>query len=278
MRGGWLAFVLISISTIVPSPKAQETRSLPLGKPLRAIELPEGLEEISGLAVASQNSVFAHDDEFAIVYEISINDGKMISAFALGDPTVDGDFEGVAATDERVYLIASNGLLYEAPIGEHRKRVRYNIYDTGASDFCEIEGLTTGPAAGEFLLLCKSALTHSLDDRLVIYKWSLAERLSVSDPWMSIPYKDFLSGSERKDFRPSAIEWRPKDQSLLILSARNHMAVSLRRDGSYVSKEILPATDHPQAEGLAIMPSGVIVIGDEGGRSKGRLTIYGANP
>ena len=67
--------------------------------PAKEFYLPEGLREISGLAVASNNTVYTHDDNYAIVYEVDLNLQKAIKAFALGKPTVKGDFEDIAVRD-----------------------------------------------------------------------------------------------------------------------------------------------------------------------------------
>lgn len=242
-------------------------------------QLSQGLTEISGLAVASKTSVYAHNDEHGIVYEINIADGNIISAFALGDPTARADFEGIAAYEGRIYLVTSAGLVYEAIIGAHRARVRYNIFDTGVGEFCEVEGISPGPEPAEFLLICKVAYESTLDGRLVVFKWDLAERAPVSTPWLNIPLTDLLTPLERKKFRPSAIEWRPQNNSLIILSARNQLTLSLRQDGSLLSKNALAPANHPQAEGIAIMPSGDLVIADEGTmRLPGALTIYKTVP
>ena len=195
---------------------AAQQNPLQLGDRSRHFQLVRGLTEISGLAVASDSSVYAHNDEHGIVYEVALSSGEIISAFALGEPTTRADFEGIAALDGRIYLVTSTGLIYEAIIGAHRARVRYNVFDTGVGEFCEVEGITRGAEPAEFLLICKSARKAALKGRLVIFKWSLAERTPVVEPWLNIPLLGLLTGRERDNFRPSAIEWRIKDSSLLV--------------------------------------------------------------
>ena len=223
-------FVVVLFWTICVDAFAQDRHS-PLDDASNHFSLNQGLTEISGLAVASQDSVYAHNDEHGIVYEIALADGRIIAAFALGEPTVKADFEGIAAFDGRVYLITSAGLVYESKIGPHRARVRFNIFDTGVGDFCEAEGITPGPSRDEFLIICKTAHKPELDGRLVVFKWSLAERLPVHTPWLNVKESDFLTPQERKKFRPSAIEWRAQSNSLVVLSARSHLFLNLRRDG-----------------------------------------------
>lgn len=254
---------------------AAQEQPFRMGDASSHFQLARGLTEVSGLAVASDKSVYAHNDEHGIIYEIALSNGEIIAAFALGEPTTRADFEGIAALEGRIYLVTSTGLLYEAMIGAHRARVRYNIYDTGVGEYCEVEGLTPGPAPAEFLLICKIAHRSALEGRLLAFKWSLADRMPVRAPWLNIPLSEILTFQERKNFRPSAIEWREQDKSLMVLSARSHLVLTLRRDGTVLLKKTLAAEIHRQAEGVAIMPSGDLVIADEGTmRLPGALTIY----
>ena len=126
------AVLIAALAAAAPAGRSATSISAYLSHPPdHQFFLPQGLSEISGLAVASPNTVYAHNDEYAIVYEIALDTGKALKAFALGKPTVKGDFEDIAVRGGNVYLLASDGHLYEAPIGEHRQRVRYNVYDTG---------------------------------------------------------------------------------------------------------------------------------------------------
>jgi uncharacterized protein YjiK len=246
------------------------------GPPMQA-PLAKGLAEISGLAAASEKSVYAHNDEHGIVYELTVAEGKILSAFALGDPTVKADFEGIAAHDGRIYLLTSTGLIYEAPRGANRERVKYNIFDTGVGTFCEAEGLAKAPFEHEFLILCKRAYVPALADRLVVFRWSLSERRVVTTPWINILYADLMSGKLSKEFRPSAIEWDAARQLMIVLSARSKHIIAVDQNGRTAYAKILTAKRHAQPEGVALMRSGDLVIADEGAhRGPGKLSVYQA--
>jgi len=236
--------------------------------------LPQGLSEISGLAVASPNTVYAHNDEHAIVYEIDLGTGKALKAFALGKPTVKGDFEDIAVRGGNVYLLASDGHLYEAPIGEHRQRVRYNVYDTGVGTHCETEGLSTGPQDGDFLILCKKPYDNELKDRLVMYLWNLRDRSPVSAPWLNVSLDGLVQPLDQANFHPSAFYWRRDRGSFMIVSAKGHSAIEIDEQGKLIDRVKLNKEDHPQSEGLTIMPDGRLVLSDEGPPGRGKISIY----
>ena len=86
-------------------------------------KLPRELEEVSGLAMTGDNRLLAHNDERAIVFEIDYRNGSIVKSFQLSDMNfpVAGDFEGVAATDDRIYLVSSSGRLFEFREGFSRR-------------------------------------------------------------------------------------------------------------------------------------------------------------
>jgi len=255
-----------------PAPRREPAASPEQG---RAFLLPKGLSEISGLAAASATSIYAHNDEYGIIYEVSVTDGAVLKAFALGRPTARGDFEGVAISGGRIYLLTSDGRIFEAPVSDHGARAVFNVYDTGLSGKCEFEGLTTGAAPGDFLLLCKRSAPELPDAAINIYRWNLEDRRQPAAPWASIPLKNLLTEDEARAFLPSAIERRATDGALIIISAANGMMVEVTQSGALVHKRSLGQSAHPQAEGVALLPSGAVVIADEGARrGPGRITVY----
>lgn len=246
--------------------------------PPQQVNLFAGLLEVSGLALGGDGTLFAHDDEYGIVYELRTRGGEVERAFALGDPTLERDFEGIETLNNRVYLLTSNGLIYEAPIGEHKDRVKFNAYDTGVGDFCETEGLSRGPDLDHgdptLLILCKTPKSKDQKNRVLIYRWNLVERLPVDTPWLDINRQSVTDGTPRT-FNPSAIDWSEKYQQIFILSAKGDRFASLKLDGTVVQKKKLSSKYHQQSEGISLLPSGEIVISDEGNLSQPpRLAIY----
>lgn len=234
-----------------------------------------GLIEISGLAVSDDGNVFAHNDEHGIVYKVDAATGTVTSAFALGTPTVEADFEGIAVAKNRIYLITSDGILYESVIGTHKSRVKFNAYDTGAGEFCEVEGLAGGNAEDQFLILCKEARQDALKDRLIIYSWSLKARLPVTKPAIDIPYGYFARPEDQKKFKPSALEYIPLTGEIILVSAKGKSFYNIDKNGAVISTLKLDGARHKQPEGLALMPSGHLMISDEGKKNTPpKLTVY----
>jgi len=244
-----------------------------------SFNLPDKLTEASGLAVAGPDSVFAHNDEFAIIYEFRLGDGKVLRAFALGKPTLEGDFEGIATGQGRVFLVTSDGLIYSVMPGKDGERVPYRVYDSGIGPRCEIEGLSQAPEPGELLLMCKRFRNDNHDALLEAYRWRIGEDHAEQQPYLSVSLDGLLKkNKDRAEFRPSGLEFYPACQQYYIVSARNQMVLVLDRSGALVAQRKFKAKRHPQAEGIVVMPDGRVVLADEGSRSrKGRISVYAKN-
>ncbi len=271
-----LLALLCGVAALAQAPvKDGATLSGYLGRPpVQQFFLPDRLTEVSGLAVASSDTVYAHDDNYAIVYEVNLTAQKTVKAFALGKPTIKGDFEDIAVSGGYVYLLTSDGHLYEAPVGENRKRVLYNAYDTGVGEHCETEGLAVGPADGDFLILCKKMHEPQLKDRLVIYVWNLRSRTPVATPWLNVSLDGLVDKLDQATFHPSAFIWRRERGTLMIISAKGHSAIEIDQQGRLLDRIKLDKEQHPQPEGLTMMPDGRLVLSDEGSRGQGKISVF----
>lgn len=242
--------------------------------PVQQFYLPEGLTEVSGIAMASNDTVFAHDDNYGIVYEVALTAGKTVKAFALGDPTVKAEFEDIATRGSYVYLLTNDGRIFEAPVGANRTRVMYNAYNTGAGAHCETEGLANGAADGEFLILCKKMRETEFKDHLVIYLWNLRDRQPVSTPWLNVSLDGLVPKLDQANFHPSALVWRRDKGTLIILSAKGHSAIEIDQQGRPVDRVKLDKDLHPEPKGMAMMSDGRLVISDMGSVGHGKISVY----
>lgn len=238
-------------------------------------KLPDKLNEISGLAATPDGRLLAVADEAAIVYELDHAQGKLVKAFALGDPTVRGDFEGIAALDGRVWLVTSDGVIYEAAEGEDGERVEYEAHRTDAGESCEIEGLAANAAERTLLLLCKDLRRNAKVERLAIFAWSMERRTLVSRNTVFLPDRHIASELRAERLRPSGIAVDGASGNLLIVTSRPKAVIEITADGTFVSAAELPSgARHRQPEGIELLEDGGLLIADEGGSHKARLAVY----
>jgi uncharacterized protein YjiK len=237
------------------------------------IKLPERLKEISGLAMTADGRALGHGDEAGIIYEIDIGRGEVIKAFRLGNKTVRADFEGIAVAGNRIYLVTSDGTIYESAEGRDKDRVRYITYDTGVGRECEVEGLAFEPTNRVLLVPCKRARVEALEDSVVIFRWSLDRRRMAEPPRITIPRRLLTARIKGAEFRPSAIERHPETGTYFLISARRRAIAEITSAGDVLDIRELPKDPHRQPEGIAFTPDLSLLIADEGER-RGQLTVY----
>lgn len=239
-------------------------------------KLPRELEEVSGLAITGDNRLLAHNDERAIVYEIDYRRGSIVKAFQLSDTNYPaaGDFEGIAATDDGIFLVTSNGRLFQCQEGDAGESVLFNVYTTGVGRDCEIEGLAYDHTRRELILVCKEARSLEMEGQLALCRWSIDDRRLERDGQTLIPVNDFSRHIKGKKFHPSGIERHPESGNYYIVAARQESIAEITPGGKVIAVRKFPAKWHRQVEGIAFAADGTLIVADEGAGRKGRLTLY----
>lgn len=248
-----------------------------LTEPAAVLRLPNRLREISGLAVAGDGRLFAHDDERAVIYEVDPRAGELVKAFALGDPVARADYEGIAIVEDRFYLVSSDGVIYEGAEGADDERLVFNTYGTGLGRRCEIEGLAHDPVADVLLLPCKTVRDESLRPFVTIFRWSLTERM-VADPPVLIDLAAVEEATEQRHFAVSGIARDPISGAFVLIAGPDRAIVSVSRDGEVLGGARLDGDLHRQAEGIEFGSDGRLFIADEGAGRRARITAYAAIP
>ena len=234
--------------------------------------LPRDLDEISGMTLTSAGRLLAHGDERAQVSEIDYRRGVITKQFVVGRPTITGDIEGIAAVHDAVFLLASNGTLYEFREGENGQRVGYITADTHLGKECEFEGLAFDPSINSLLLACKKVELEQMRDSMVIYRWKLqggGQRLSM----LAVPLTRILAAIGEKELHPSDITVDPKTGHYVIVASIEKALVEITPAGEVVSARKLGGR-HNQPESIAITKDGILIVGDEAGRRPAVITLY----
>lgn len=266
------------IIVLLPAALVAATHSVLLGYSLESAslmqwKLPDKLNEISGLALTADGRLLAVDDEVAIIYEIDYDNGKLVKAFAFGEPTVKGDFEGIAVADELVYLTTSSGRMYFAAEGADGQRVTFDNYDTGLGAYCQIEGLVQSTDNRLLYFVCKKARKKSGVADLNLFAWDLAERRLRPDESIVLPVSDIMRQLRIDRFSPSGVTIDRKTGNLIIVASRQRALAEITRDGRLVATRHLTSR-HKQAEGIELAKDGRLLIADEGGSHRARLAVY----
>ena len=247
-----------------------------LEKPARHFKLPKRLREISGLAMLAGNRLLAHDDERGVVVELSYRDGSVVKAFALGDQRepVAADFEGIAVAEGRIYLVSSSGQLYEFGEGADGEAVPYNLYATDIGREYEIEGLAYDPDQRVLLLVSKNPQNPEQAGLIALYRWSVETKQLVEPDRILLEESALASRVDHKRFQPSGIERHPVSGNYFVVAARQRAVAEITPQGQILAVAELPSGRHPQAEGIAFAADNTLIIADEGGKKRARLSFY----
>jgi len=228
--------------------------------------LPKVLREVSGIAVVDNEKLFIHHDEAAVVFEFNVDTQVVMQRFQLADPVLKIDLEGIALLDNDVYLTTSTGEIYKVTDGLNRTGVidDYEIFDTGLSGVCEIEGLDEDYTVGSLVLVCKQMLDQEAE-YISVYRYSpdTHETTRLFD----IPFAAF-----GKRLHATAIA-RQFD-SYIVLFGKEKLLGQLSREGLVLGVKELKKNHHAQSEGLGFLEDGRLVLADEGKKTSGRITIY----
>ena len=254
-----------------------------LAEPDQEFELPDELEEISGLGLSPDgNTLVAVQDEDGELFFINRYNGEMIAEFDFWD---DGDYEGVEFVGENVYVVKSTGTLYEVlrPGTDEQEVNKYNYF---LNDDNDVEGLAYDAANNRLLLACKADAGY--DDKgfprkKAIYGFDLSKKEMEEKPAYFVALDsvqhylqqgpairkvekvmEFFNPEEEFGFSPSAIAIHPLTGNLYITSSVGKMLLVMRRDGQILHIEKLSKRVHPQPEGLCFDAQGNLFISNEG--------------
>lgn len=231
--------------------------------------LPGKLHEISGLALTEDGRLLGHGDARGHVFEIDYRRGVVVKEFTLArdGQTVKADFEGITVANGTVYLLASDGSLYEFKEGRDGDQVAFTRYDPGLQAACEFEGLAYDKAINSLLLACKKVHDKSRKDSLVVFRWRLAGDSASRLSHFTVPLVLAVGANGWDGLHPSDITVEPVHHNYVIIASREHAMVELTPSGAVIFSRPLPG-EHPQAEGVAITTDSLLIISDEAGSSK----------
>jgi hypothetical protein len=230
--------------------------------------LPKVLHEVSGIAVLDDQKLLIHHDEAAVVFRFDLDTQVVTPRFALGEPALNIDVEGIASMAGDVYLVTSMGEIYEVPDGVNRTGVikDYVVFDTGLKDVCEIEGLARDLQSGSLVLACKQMLDKNAE-YISIYRFTPGSEKTEK-------LFDISFGSTGRKVHATAIASRPG--GYIVLFGKEKLIGRLDSQGTILELQALKKKWHPQPEGLGLLKDDRLVLADEGKKAKGRLTVYQA--
>ena len=282
-------------SLICQGLNAQSPHLYDFNKPDAVIRLPKQLKEISGLSVhKNSNQLLAVQDEDADIYCIDINTNLIECKRDFGKG---GDFEGLELVGEKVYVIKSDGDLYEFD-WKDKEELESKKTDTSLKGENDVEGLTYAPESNQLFIACKarpknvSSLKEAKETKC-IYAFDIKDKKLKPDPVFLIALADLRQHinqlpeeypnrkklfefyqRDHLDFSPSAIAIHPQTGNVYITSSKGKQLLVLKPDGKILALYKLDKNLLPQPEGLAFFPDGTLYIASEGKDDCGKILKF----
>ncbi len=241
--------------------------------PIAKWRMPPVLLEISGLALLENGNILAHNDQRGRIYVIDPLKGVILKWFSIGKNGIAADFEAIAVSGSDIFMLVSNGDVYQFREGEDRASVPFTKHDTKLGKECEFESLEIEAGTGAFLMPCKEIYKKSDRDQMLIYRWlrqaggePLVERITV-------PLAVAIGENDWKRLRPSDMTIDPQTGNFIVISGPEKALIEFTPQWEVVRSLPLPG-DPEQPEGVAITPDGILIVASEGVSRPGEIALY----
>ena len=255
--------------------------SYDLNKPNQRWDLPNELEEISGLSFFKKNQLACIQDEDGIFYIYDLKKNEISRKDQFGEK---GDYEGVEVINDTSYVLKSNGDVFFFPIekqgiGEVRK------IKTDLTKQNDAEGLGFSEALVELLIGCKEdpgTKKVDIEKSRSIYHVDLIEKKFKKKPKYLIDGKSYnemlekkgLSKKKHRPFKPSGVAVHPKNGFIFVIGTVGKMMVILTPNGEIDNMIPLDPKIFWQPEGICFSPQGDLYISSEGRGKHGYILKF----
>jgi len=242
---------------------------------LQRWDLPEILKEISGLAWIDKGRFACVQDEMGKVFIYNLKDGSIEKEISFAGP---GDYEGLALVNESIWVIRSDGNLFEINSINAEKPVTIE-YDTPLTAEQNAEGLCYDSKNNRLLIALKEGGLLGGDYK-GIYGFDLIAKELIKQPVFKIDMNNKIftelkaikkKGKKSEMMMPSGIAIHPITGDIYITEGRNPKLLILDISGNIKNLYQLNKNEFSQPEGITFSLSGELFISNEGVKDAGNI-------
>lgn len=277
----------------------EEYEALPyrFDQPDQVYEMPDELEEISGLSAVNEGSLLCNEDETGHLYLFDLQQEEVTRKWNWGE---EGDYEGVALIGETAYVLKNTGNIYEIRnyaslsnrmVDSSNSDIPVDVrrYKTGIGKSCDAEGLVRLPDSNSLLIACK----EGEPERRTIYRFTPSEA-GEATPFLEldltrIENELLTTGLDRLSLNlqklldpqsssgilfPSGIAVHPLTQDLYVLSSKSKLLVVYSQEGTLKQVVELQHEKFRQPESITFTPNADLYIGNEANGEKGNIMKF----
>lgn len=247
-------------------------RNMPGSQVMTIIEqwdMPDELEEISGISFIDDNRVACVQDEKGVVFIYNLKTSKVEKKIDFGDS---GDYEGITMVGTTCYVLRSDGVLFKIEDLDSDPKETVKIETSLKSEY-NFEGLCYDKKNDQLLLAIKDKAS---DDFKPVYAFDLNTNTLKKDPVFTIPFNSnvFDKLKEKRSnklMRPSDLAINPKDGKVYITEGSNPKLLITSTNGTPEKLYVLKEKQFAQPEGVTFNSKGEIFISNEGHGGPGNI-------
>jgi uncharacterized protein YjiK len=265
-----------------------------LTSPDKTIILPAVLHEISGITILDTSSVACVQDEHGVVFIFDLSSNEISRQVPFHGP---GDYEDVSKTNDAIYVLRSDGVLYEIKNLRSSETAKGIVLEklTGNDN----EGLCYDRKNNRLLIVHKDKPRKDtgFEDMGVVYGFDLKRRELLKNPVISFNLsqlgkfaadnkvfpdkeKDKKGDGDERDvrFRPSALAIHPVTGRLFVLSADEYLLYVFNINGTIEQMIRLSHKIFNMSEGISFFENGDMLISNEGKNKVPTLLRFNYRP
>lgn len=277
----WICILFLILTGCSVSNKHNEKNSgYKFNSPDLTLILPDILHEISGLTYLTDTTIACVQDENGLLFIYDINNNKIQEQLTFN---YDGDYEAITRVGRKLYVLQSDGILFEIIDFTSKDFIKYSYYTGIPAD--NNEGLCYDPENNRLLIACKGKLGKGPEfkDKRVIYGFDLTSKKLSEEPVyefdlqvikqfaldnrINLPTRIKKKGQVVDPiikFATSAICIHPISSKLYLLSATDHLIFIFNSLGEIEHIEQLDPEIFNKAEGITFFENGDMLITNEG--------------
>jgi len=275
--------------------KGQTSRALrnynPVGYDLTSPDkidvLPGILHEISGITEIDNLTIASIQDENGVLVFYDLSKSRITNQFVFNS---DGDYEGIARAGNTIFVLRSDGILFEIP-DYKADEFAGNKYKTEipAKDN---EGLCYYKKKNMLLIGPKSDLEGKKKSKKAVYGFSLETKKLLEKPVIKFDLEEIKDYAARHnlnlpvtnkkngesapkiELRISDICIHPRTNKLFLISGVEQLFCVFDLSGKIEYMEKLDPVLFNQPEGITFLNNGDMLISNEGGPGKATLLRF----
>lgn len=242
-----------------------------LNEPSAVWEMPEMLDEISGIDIINNQKVICHNDEDGNLFVYGLNSKIVEKTIPFAKK---GDYEDVAIKGNAAFVLQSDGTIFE--VRNYLNSPKTINHKTFLTEDDNAEGLFFEAEKNRLLVACKenSKEKKGKGTRLV-YEFLLDENTLNPNPILTISQNDISSKSE---FSPSGIAIHPISKNIYVLSSAGKMLAEFTSEGKLQKLYSLNYAYFQQPEGISFSENGDLYISNEAKKVKANILKFNYLP